>query len=723
MPHLSLSRRLNVWLAVGCFAASIFTVADAEYIGVQLPFELNFEAEAGYQPGPLFFDQWWQFPESLLVQINDFGSVGEQSLSFLGQGLLSLRPVGSPTSAITWVDFLSKPVYVEAGDLPHSIIRERSTLTGFVKIDGQGEVYAVDGDGFGSGDWIASGSKASLDGDTSAQWLRFTYRLDYGKKTWDLFVDGKLVLADLGFLDNTIDRFTEFAVGSAEDAPTSIDYFYAGGLNPMYEDFSNDGIPDTWLISQGMSIYVNQRYGDHDNDGLNNLLEYMLGTRADNPDTDGDGLSDGVEYLLGYSPRVSESHALSPLPFHDNFESYGADVSLAQNGWSIVGDEVAIRQEDAFAGNAALSVGEGIVWNRFRGTGDPVVWMDIQVKPTFSRETPEVAEYVGVVYYFDANGRIVAFDGSGDGSGLWMALDGPVANGWRRVTVKADYQAQSYDVYVNGERLGVGLGFAYRQPFMSKFEARGLTLPDDVSISAVEPSGLDDDRDGIDNATELLFGTNPNAFDTDGDGLSDALEILWGLDPLVADTYLAVPTETAPGVFYWSTSFATAEGYQGGALAGQNGWGAAGATEVSVEEDATLTQLAEADSSFERLFGVGENRRVWITFDAKLLTGPMPEVTTLTQPAVALMGFTDSKTLVVWDEVSNEWKTHPVVADPMEWNGDTASSKEWGSALDRQQANTKDEGSTGLLNEGFRYHDLETTTITKKVAHLKWAKL
>ncbi len=43
-------------------------------------------------------------------------------------------------------------------------------------------------------------------------------------------------------------------------------------------------------------------------------------------------------------------------------------------------------------------------------------------------------------------------------------------------------------------------------------------------------------------------------------------------------------------------------------------------------------------------------------------------------------------------------------------HGDTSSSQEWGDTSDRQQANTKDEDPTGLLNEGFRYRDLETGT-------------
>ncbi len=42
--------------------------------------------------------------------------------------------------------------------------------------------------------------------------------------------------------------------------------------------------------------------------------------------------------------------------------------------------------------------------------------------------------------------------------------------------------------------------------------------------------------------------------------------------------------------------------------------------------------------------------------------------------------------------------------------GGTRSTPEFGSTLDRQKANTKEEDPTGLLNEGMRYRDLETDT-------------
>lgn len=43
-------------------------------------------------------------------------------------------------------------------------------------------------------------------------------------------------------------------------------------------------------------------------------------------------------------------------------------------------------------------------------------------------------------------------------------------------------------------------------------------------------------------------------------------------------------------------------------------------------------------------------------------------------------------------------------------HGDAPGTHQWGTSRDRQRANTKEEDPTGLLNEGFRYRDLETGT-------------
>jgi RHS repeat-associated protein len=56
---------------------------------------------------------------------------------------------------------------------------------------------------------------------------------------------------------------------------------------------------------------------------------------------------------------------------------------------------------------------------------------------------------------------------------------------------------------------------------------------------------------------------------------------------------------------------------------------------------------------------------------------------------------TDSTATVTWQTEYNAFGTHPT---------------EIGSTPDRQKANTKEEDPTGLLNEGFRYRDLESGT-------------
>lgn len=60
-----------------------------------------------------------------------------------------------------------------------------------------------------------------------------------------------------------------------------------------------------------------------------------------------------------------------------------------------------------------------------------------------------------------------------------------------------------------------------------KQNIRGLT--GDVSYSFF----IDEDRDGLSNAKEFIYGTNPRNQDTDEDGFSDGEEVKKGYDPLI----------------------------------------------------------------------------------------------------------------------------------------------------------------------------------------------
>lgn len=89
------------------------------------------------------------------------------------------------------------------------------------------------------------------------------------------------------------------------------------GLDPTQADSDNNGVmdavddqdadrlPNNWECEYGFSLSDPSNASmDSDSDGLNNLLEYTLGTSAINPDSDGDGIDDGTEVLQGTNPLL-----------------------------------------------------------------------------------------------------------------------------------------------------------------------------------------------------------------------------------------------------------------------------------------------------------------------------------------------------------------------------------------------------------------------------------
>jgi len=70
-------------------------------------------------------------------------------------------------------------------------------------------------------------------------------------------------------------------------------------LVPPNADQDGDGMQDAYEDANGLNKLVDDRLLDLDSDGLNNITEYLGGTKPNNPDTDGDTLRDGVETKTG----------------------------------------------------------------------------------------------------------------------------------------------------------------------------------------------------------------------------------------------------------------------------------------------------------------------------------------------------------------------------------------------------------------------------------------
>ena len=70
-----------------------------------------------------------------------------------------------------------------------------------------------------------------------------------------------------------------------------------------FVDSDGDGIPDHIETAAGLNPNdPADAQEDLDNDGINNLEEYRLGTNIASADSDGDGIADNVEIAQNYDP-------------------------------------------------------------------------------------------------------------------------------------------------------------------------------------------------------------------------------------------------------------------------------------------------------------------------------------------------------------------------------------------------------------------------------------
>ncbi len=101
--------------------------------------------------------------------------------------------------------------------------------------------------------------------------------------------------------------------------PTSGEYLtreWNGSIwinGPQADDLDKDGMPDPWERRCKLNTQENDASADNDHDGLNNYLEYTLGTLPCQPDTDKGGELDSSEYYGGRNPLVPEDDLVPHL--------------------------------------------------------------------------------------------------------------------------------------------------------------------------------------------------------------------------------------------------------------------------------------------------------------------------------------------------------------------------------------------------------------------------
>jgi len=286
------------------------TTSDAVTVAVtdnSVPFLANFEPAEGYQPGTLHGQKGW---------IVDGPASIATSPVYAGQQAVSVAPATPPAllvrafansdPSVTFVDLFAQPAAATTASggvfFETDAAQVALTGTGFAGI-----LQVFSGDGAGGGTWLPTGEGPALDASGRAtNWLRLTARADYTGKTWDLYLNGRMIAANLGFLNNTQPAFTDLGLGGHATLVTGFDDLLVGFENPLFADADHDGMDDAWETAHGLNPALNDRDTDLDQDGLTNLQEYLLETDSNNADSDGDGLPDGLEAEFGYDPTRAE---------------------------------------------------------------------------------------------------------------------------------------------------------------------------------------------------------------------------------------------------------------------------------------------------------------------------------------------------------------------------------------------------------------------------------
>ena len=608
-----------------------------------------------------------------------------------------LHYFGASGDSNLWLNMRLRPA---AGALP-DITDMTNWPTAILAVDPQRRLAAYDGL---ANQWVVAGNGPLATG----QWINVTAKLDYGSRTWRLYVGSQLLLIDLGFKDATVGEFSRAQWSGSALADSFMDDLNITVTEPEDLDDDGDGMPNVWERQHGLDPEnPSDAHQDADTDGLSNLQEYMQGTDPLNPDSDGDGMTDGVEAAWGFSP--ASSNAFQHLPWAVGFETnegYTAGTLQGQQGWNILEGSASIQTQVVSAGSQAAMLGgvggpePSAIEHFFVGPTGVVVWTDmkIHVVPGLLPSVGTNAWRIAAMIAVDNELNLAGYDG---GSARWVSATNSPAldpSQWLHLTVRKDYASRTWSLFRDGAPVLQNLGFADETVNQSsRLSIRGGSFlgdhVDELVISTNAPAHIDSDNDGLADAVEDANGngvvdtgeTSPFNPDTDGDGMDDGAELMWGFNSTSSNGFSRLP---------WTVGFEEEEGYSAGGLNEQGGWLAS--TSVTVQSSvhyagakaASLAASADAESHMTHYFGASGEQLVWLDFHARLRPGALPDINTISGTNSVVVAVNNDGLLCAYDSRTARWVPTDALheTDPIRWVrltfGVNYGKKTWSGYMD-----------------------------------------
>lgn len=417
-----------------------------------LPYTADFETSEGYAASSIAGQLGWTVTTGTATIVTSAAVHGTQGVVLAAQSPATEvdHEFGSlpPNATIVYADLFAKPV---AGSdyLSATLLDLDAGRIAFVKTGTSGQFAALDGDGLGAGVWKNFGASVTLDVvSASSAWQRVTARLNYTAKTWDLYVNGAMIAADLKFRLNTASYFSWLSLKGHTATAVQLDDIYIGAPNPLFADTNNNGIDDTWETSNGLSLTAPNRDLDPDGDGRTNIQEYLQGT---NPN----------DFYNGSPPKLLIVSGLNQITTIKTFNTDAFTVRALNPDGSVIGNAPIIFN--------VVSGGGGLA---SQNTGTQTVSTQLSVRTS--------GDGTARVYYKQPSTI-----------GVQSLISASAGTGQVSFTTLS---AASFDTTIDTDLDGIPDGWAKRY---------GLS-----SGSANE----DYDNDGVTNINEFRNGTNPKDY-------------------------------------------------------------------------------------------------------------------------------------------------------------------------------------------------------------------